>query len=639
MSHLFFFLFLGLNLVFPNSIVSSTHEALGKAVCPLNINHFRKLIIQSSQPLQLLSEAAECQYVLQGIRLLRSQYLRVSGNFTLPPDVAEVCWDLFGNLFDEFMPRLRIESTCGFKRSLLSQVCNNIKNSSQFERLLSPNELNQIRGSCYKSLGNTSLCHLCVDPLLSINKAYFNVPDGGNVTDCEGYPFIYAAAFANRFGPTDLGTAKCLFLLDFSRTSARSEPHKAVILGVLVGCLHGFVGAVLVVWCVWMWHSRRTKRKRTNLTQLGTTSLPGMEMVDGNTALRRFTLDEIKRATRNFSRDNIIGMGGYGNVYKGILEDGSEVAFKRFKNCSAAGEEAFVHEVEVIASVKHVNLLALRGYCTVTGPFEAHQRIIVCDLMRNGSLYDHLFGSGMKKLSWPIRQKITLGMARGLAYLHHGVQPAIIHRDIKASNILVDETFEPKLADFGLAKFTAEGLTHLSTRVAGTLGYVAPEYALYGQLSERSDVYSFGVVLLEILSGKKAIIPNDHSYETLLLTDWAWSLVREGRLLDVIEEAMPELGAKDEIEKYVLVAILCSHPVAYARPTMDQLVKILENDCPVPSIPDRPFPLLAHFDDKEMSMSITGLRDTPKSAEQHTLVHKSDHPVQNDGDKGVISES
>lgn len=638
MSHLFIFLLLGLSLVFPNSI-ASTDEALSKAVCPLNINHFRKLIIQSSQPLQLLSEAAECQYVLHGIRFLRSQYLRMSGNFTLPPDIAEVCWDLFGDLFDEFMPRLRIESTCGFKRSLLSQVCINITNRYQFERLISPNELKQIRGSCYKSLGNGSLCPMCVDPLVSMHRAYFNVPNDGNVTDCYGYPFIYAAAYANRFGPADLGTAKCLFLLDFRTTSAKSEHHKAVILGVLVGCLHGFVGAVLVVWCIWLWHKRRRKRKMKNLTGFGRVSLPGMEMVDGNTALLRFTLEEIKRATRNFSRDNIVGMGGYGNVYKGILEDGSEVAFKRFKNCSAAGDEAFVHEVKVIASVKHVNLLALRGYCTVTGPFEGHQRIIVCDLMRNGSLYNHLFGSGTKKLSWPIRQKITLGMARGLAYLHHGVQPAVIHRDIKASNILVDETFEPKLADFGLAKFTAEGLTHFSTRVAGTLGYVAPEYALYGQLSERSDVYSFGVVLLEILSGKKAIIPNDHNYETLLLTDWAWSLVREGRLLDVIDEGMPELGTRDEMEKHIFVAILCSHPVAYARPTMDQLVKILENDCPVPSIPDRPFSLLAYVNDTERSVSFAALNDMPNSAEQHTLVLPSEHTVQNNRDKEVISES
>ena len=152
-------------------------------------------------------------------------------------------------------------------------------------------------------------------------------------------------------------------------------------------------------------------------------------------------------------------------------------------------------------------------------PLEGHQRIIVCDFMPNGSLYDLLFGSEMKKLSWPIQQKIANGTACGLAYLHYGAQLAIIHREIKASNILLDEAFEPKLADFGFAKFNVEGMTHLSTRVAGTLGYVAPEYALYGKLTEGIDVYSFGVVLLEILSGKKALETNEG--KAYLLTDWA----------------------------------------------------------------------------------------------------------------------
>ncbi|KAL7172286.1 hypothetical protein ACSBR2_031890 [Camellia fascicularis] len=138
--------------------------------------------------------------------------------------------------------------------------------------------------------------------------------------------------------------------------------------------------------------------------------------------------------------------------------------------------------------------------------------------MKNGSLHDNLFGLNMNKLSWPIRQKIALGTARGLAYLHYGAQPAIIHRDIKASNILLDEKFEPKVADFGLAKFTPEGMTHLSTRVAGTMGYVAPEYDLYGQ---RSDVYSYGVVFLELLSGKKALMAVNED-QPALVTEWPW---------------------------------------------------------------------------------------------------------------------
>lgn len=162
------------------------------------------------------------------------------------------------------------------------------------------------------------------------------------------------------------------------------------------------------------------------------------------------------------------------------------------------------------------------------------------------------------------------------------------------------------MADFGLAKFAPEGMSHVSTRVAGTLGYVAPEYALYGQLTEKSDVYSFGVVLLELLSGRKAFVDNGEG-EKSLVTDWAWSLVRNGRTLDVIEDGMKEPGPDEVMEKFVLVAVLASHPQLHARPTMDQVVKILESvDVAVPSIPDRPISLIANLDDIERSVSSSG---------------------------------
>lgn len=359
------------------------------------------------------------------------------------------------------------------------------------------------------------------------------------------------------------------------------------------------------------------KRKGAGISELGLGS--GLDSINQSTTLIRFSFDEIKKATRNFSRDNIIGSGGYGNVYKGMLLDGSQVAFKRFKNCSVAGDASFTHEVEVIASVRHVNLVTLRGYCTATTNLEGHQRIIVTDLMENGSLYDHLFGSAKKNLTWPIRQKIALGTARGLAYLHYGAQPSIIHRDIKASNILLDHNFEAKVADFGLAKFNPEGMTHMSTRVAGTMGYVAPEYALYGQLTERSDVFSFGVVLLELLSGRKALQTDDDG-QPAALTDFAWSLVRNGSALDVVEDGIPEPGPPEVLEKYVLVAVLCSHPQLYARPTMDQVVKMLETDESVPSLMERPIPFIAgRLDIEKSALSNSGQLCSPTGYQAYTL--------------------
>ncbi|GAB4841192.1 Probable LRR receptor-like serine/threonine-protein kinase rkf3 [Ancistrocladus abbreviatus] len=569
--------------------------------CPLNFSILQSLAQSSTKQL------TECQYIRQGLRLVESEYLRLTNSFVPPLNSSESCWEAYQSLVDQYTPNFDIRSTCGFETAWISYGCMNISTRAQFESLVPKMAINDVVSNCNQSLENNSPCASCTTAISSLQASYLTGKTIGNLSDCTAYPSIYAAAFANIYGPTDPGTATCLFFLDFSDENSHNRRIK--LIASLTGAL-GFVGLVSIFGGVHvLWRRKREEEqrlinKRRVIWRVGS----GLDSIGGSTHLVKFTFDEIKQATRNFSRDNIIGRGGYGNVYKGLLPDGSEVAVKRFKNCSASGDANFAHETEVIASVRHVNLVALRGYCVATTPMEGHQRIIVCDLMRNGSLHDHLFGhyaTEKVKLSWPIRRKIALGMARGLAYLHYGAQPAIIHRDIKASNILLDDSFEAKVADFGLAKFNPEGMSHLSTRVAGTVGYVAPEYALYGQLTERSDVFSFGVVLLELLSGKKAIISVDDGQPSVL-TDWAWSLVREGNALGVIEDDMPEVGPPEVMEKYVLVAVLCSHPQLYARPTMDQVVKILETELPVPSIPERPIPLIAQIEDIERSASSSG---------------------------------
>ncbi|KAA8536910.1 hypothetical protein F0562_029388 [Nyssa sinensis] len=612
--------------------VSSSNElkprklAGGDPLCPLDFDKLREMVKKSSSGLEFLDVPTECHSFLDSIRIVRSEYLRSTGFFTIPPNASEACWHSFQILVNEYLTVFDVRSNCDVQTGWISDSCINISTRAEFEALIPESELQEVKRSCNQSLGGSSACEPCVASLSSIQEAYFRGPEIGNVSDCAAYPFMYAAAFVNQFGPTDFGTAKCLFSLNLTLAVKNINKHDVVVRGIVTGCILGFLGAVPVVWFLWRWHKRRRKKKEA-LAKIATRSALRLGLIGESTTLVKFTIEELKEAARNFSRENLIGLGGYGNVYRGVLADGSEVALKRFKNCSASGDADFKHEVEVIASVRHVNLVALRGYCTATVPLEGHQRIIVCDLMHNGSLHDHLFGSGTEKLSWPIRRKIALGTAHGLAYLHNGAQPAIIHRDVKASNILLDETFEPKLADFGLAKFTPDGLSHLSTRVAGTLGYVAPEYALYGQLTERSDVYSFGVVLLELLSGKKAVIAVDNG-KASLLTDWAWSLVREGRALDVIEEGMPELGPPELMEKYVLVSVLSAHPLLHARPTMEQIAMLFETDLAmVPSIPDFPLSILTKADDIERSVTCTGSGSTLSSINQQPFYFTSSHSV------------
>ncbi|PSR94790.1 LRR receptor-like serine/threonine-protein kinase [Actinidia chinensis var. chinensis] len=593
---LLFFLLLSLQLC----LSSAQNDTVS---CPLDFSVLRRLVQGSKRPNRDVK--TECRYVQQGLRLVQSEYLRVTGRFLPPLDSAESCWDSYQTLVDDFVPNFDIRTTCGFETDWIAEGCMNITTREEFEGKVLSSALNNVAAACNDSLGNGSPCASCTTSLSSLHATYLTGGSVGNLSDCTAYTLIYAAAVVNQFGPTDAGTAYCLFNFEFSSSSNSKNKQRTIVICVVVVVVFG---VVLFLGFCGLWFFRRKRRefwKKRRFDGRGTSLSFEIESINQSTSLVRYTFDDIRQATKNFSRENIVGRGGYGNVFKGVLPDGSEVALKRFKNCSVSGDATFAHEVEVIASVRHVNLVALRGYCTATTPYEGHQRIIVCDLMRNGSLHDHLFGMRERKLSWPIRQKIALGTARGLAYLHYGAQPGIIHRDIKASNILLDEKFEPKVADFGLAKFTPEGMTHLTTRVAGTMGYVAPEYALYGQLTERSDVYSFGVVFLELLSGKKALMAVSEGQPSLV-TEWAWSLVRKGRALDVIEDGMPDLGPPEVVEKYVLAAVLCSHPELYARPTMDQVVKILDMDLPVPSIPERPIPLIADIDDIERSMSSSG---------------------------------
>ncbi|KAL5670567.1 hypothetical protein ACJX0J_022788, partial [Zea mays] len=221
--------------------------------------------------------------------------------------------------------------------------------------------------------------------------------------------------------------------------------------------------------------------------------------VPGCSNITKYTYKELVRATNNFNPLNKIGEGGFGSVYKGQLRNGTVIAVKVLSSESRQGVREFLNELVAISDISHDNLVKLYGYCA-----EGDQRILVYNHLENNSLAQTLLGSSHSNIQfdWKTRVNICLGIARGLAYLHHGVSPHIVHRDIKASNILLDRDLTPKISDFGLAKLLPPNATHVSTRVAGTLGYLAPEYAIRGQVTRKSDVYSFGVLLLEIVCGR-----------------------------------------------------------------------------------------------------------------------------------------
>lgn len=286
--------------------------------------------------------------------------------------------------------------------------------------------------------------------------------------------------------------------------------------------------------------------------------------------IRHFSYNELRVATDNFSHDNKLGRGGFGSVYKGILKDEVPVAVKTLAAESKQGMREFLTEINIISNVKHPNLVELIG-CCVQGP----NRILVYEYLDNNSLDRALLGytSDRKKLDWGKRSAICVGTAKGLAFLHEDLVPHIVHRDIKASNILLDRDFSPKIGDFGLAKLFPDDITHISTRIAGTTGYLAPEYAMGGHLTKMADVYSFGVLVLEIISGRSSARADWGSSGKLLL-EWAWKLYEEGRLQELIDTELEDYP-EAQVIRYMKVAFFCTQASANRRPLMSQVVDML----------------------------------------------------------------
>ncbi|XP_057472307.1 probable LRR receptor-like serine/threonine-protein kinase RFK1 [Actinidia eriantha] len=333
-----------------------------------------------------------------------------------------------------------------------------------------------------------------------------------------------------------------------------------VAVGVVAACII-FVLGITLWWKGWL------KGRKSNGRDY-----EGLELQTGS-----FTLKQIKAATNNFDSANKIGEGGFGPVYKGLLPDGTVIAVKQLSSVSRQGNREFLNEIGMISCLQHPNLVKLHGCC-----IEGDQLLLVYEYMENNSLARTLFADQLI-LDWPTRLKICTGIARGLSFLHEESRLKIVHRDIKATNVLLDGNLDPKISDFGLARLNEDENTHISTRVAGTIGYLAPEYALWGYLTYKADVYSFGVVALEIVSGKNnnSYIPSD---KYICLLDWACHLQQGGNFADLVD---PKLGGEvnqGEAERMIKVALLCTNASPSLRPTMSEAVSMLEGRTRIPDV-------------------------------------------------------
>ncbi|KAL5729760.1 hypothetical protein ACHQM5_002663 [Ranunculus cassubicifolius] len=357
--------------------------------------------------------------------------------------------------------------------------------------------------------------------------------------------------------------------LDPSQLPSLVKPHKLVhkkgfAVGITLGCLTLVLlvisGAYQVVW------------RRRNVDEV-------LEEWEVEYGARRFSYSELVVATSGFSETNLIGAGGFGSVYKGFVPStGFEMAIKRISQDSRQGLREFVAEIMSMGRLRHRNLVHLHGWCR-----RNDELLLVYDYIPNGSLDEYLFDTHEKVLTWEQRYKVLIGVAQALLYLHEECNQKVVHRDVKPSNILIDADLNAKLGDFGLARIYDHDENHQTTKIVGTLGYLAPELTRTGKATTSTDVYSYGALLLEVATGRRPIEPQRSAHE-LVLVDWVRELHSRGDIMSAIDPTL-DLYKQDEVELILGLGLQCSHPLPSHRPDMRKIVQYLLHDAIFPKLP------------------------------------------------------
>ncbi|XP_057764770.1 G-type lectin S-receptor-like serine/threonine-protein kinase At1g11330 [Salvia miltiorrhiza] len=378
-------------------------------------------------------------------------------------------------------------------------------------------------------------------------------------------------------------------------SASEFDSHKGRKLYIIIPVAVGVFISIMIFIAWWlMVKSKGDKAKDTSILEAGqmfTTDSTAIVLRDESNEvnigeLPKFTFKMLAKATNQFHEDNLLGRGGFGPVYKGILANGKDIAVKRLSADSGQGVQEFMNEVIVISKLQHKNLVKLLGGCV-----EKEEKILIYEYMPNKSLDACLFGPtnpAKKLLDWKMRYNIIDGIGRGILYLHRDSRLRIIHRDLKSSNVLLDQDWNPKISDFGMARIFGGNEDHGSTaRVVGTYGYMAPEYAMEGRFSEKSDIYSFGVLILEIMNG----IKNTHYWNdewSLSLIGCAWKMWSEGNELSFVEESIASREMEKEMVRCIRIGLLCVQELPNDRPAIEMVLSMLSGDIVELATPKQP---------------------------------------------------
>ncbi|XP_009405342.2 probable receptor-like protein kinase At1g49730 isoform X2 [Musa acuminata AAA Group] len=567
--------------------------------CPLDFS-WSNISLASSACANQNERGKCCRYLNAIVAISIAQFANATGRLGVPPAVTEGCLSSIPETLSLYGIPASASVFCGLGSKIrVSYQCQG--RETVLEMMQSPN-FSDVIETCNVPLSLDNSCKRCLNSGIIYLHHLIATDDNITLSVCRDAVFVTLANQGGNFSAVDMAacffgvqglsifpvspsgslapTSSPKFTSSPSSISARAPRqqlnaspmnkirhtyHLTLVPGIGVGVIGLTVLLLLVLILLIRKKSRELKNANVPTENSWNAFPPNQVRRCQEAMFRRFAYKEMKKATENFS--TVIGKGGFGTVYKAQFVDGPIAAVKRMDKVSKQGEEEFCREIELLARLHHRHLVALKGFCA-----ERNERFLVYEYMENGSLKDHLHSSGRKRLSWRTRLQIAIDVANALEYLHFYCDPPLCHRDIKSSNILLDEKFVAKVADFGLAhasRSDAISFEPVNTDIRGTPGYMDPEYVVTQELTEKSDIYSYGVLLLELVSGRRAI------HENRNLVEWSQKfLATDSRLPELVDPATGDSFDFEQLHMVVELIKWCTHKEGRARPSIKQVLRV-----------------------------------------------------------------